>query len=137
MRLVSVVGCALALCGCFGVHEDPFVVDLSVERNGLPVPDRVELEIVELVAPGGAVLSSRSLGVNGADFFAADGTSNRVLLDTGADTGALRVRGDALDGAGALVASGVVEVPRQPHTVPAMLYLVAVTNTDAGTDGGP
>ena len=137
MRASSLVGCALLACSCFGVHEDPFVVDLAVELNGLPIPDRVELEIVELVAPGGAVLSSRSLGVNGADFFAVEGTSNRVLLDTSADTGAVRVRGDARDAAGAVVASGVVEVPRQPRTVPATLYLVAVISTDAGADGGP
>ncbi|HEV8325191.1 MAG TPA: VCBS repeat-containing protein [Myxococcota bacterium] len=131
-----------------GCRRAEFAVDATVELGALPLPATVRFELVELVDPGGATLSSETVLADGADFFADPGRTNRLLVLPRREAGAVRVRAWALDEAGATVGGDVVEVARTAGVAEATLYLDGARPdagpedagdagaTDAATDGG-
>ncbi len=132
LLLAAAAGCA----ACFESSADPFVVELTVDRGAIEVPARLDLEIVELDAPGGATLSTRTESQNGPDFFAT-AQSSRLILSPASEAGAVRLRATAFDAGGSVIATGALEVPAQPRTVEATLYLIRGDGADAGSpDGG-
>jgi hypothetical protein len=131
-----VVGALVTSAGCHCGPPEPFRVDVTVDRAGLPVPDRLDLEVAELDEPGGATLSGRAESFNGADFFANEGSSNHFIDSPSDAAGAVRIRATAYVATGAEAGSGVVEVPRSEGLVSATLTLTSGPLPDAATDAG-
>ena len=112
-------------------------MDVTFERGpGVPIPDGLVVDVAELDAPSGTILEERRLELEGATFFAMEGDTNRVLAVAGDDAGALSMAAVANDAAGAAIATGFVEIPREDGVAIATVVLMSSAPGDAGSDTG-
>ena len=130
----SVLFTAVLLAGC---PAEPWSIDLRIDRGALATgPDSLMVSISELQEAGGATLDVMQLDLLASDFYRDEGSSNRLLIIPGDDSGAVLVSARAFDGGGAEVANGVIELSRSDGMVTDTLPLVPLSGTDGGTDGG-
>ena len=141
----AALGIALlaSLSACHGDRFDVLVTVVLDPPPGAAAAATIELDVAE-TTDAGTPIDARTATFAAADFFAAPGDTNRVLVRAGADAGAVVVSGRALDAGGAVIAAGVLDpVARSRRLVEVTLQLgtppcSGAACSDAGPDsGGP
>jgi hypothetical protein len=124
----------LAVTGC---HNE-FVVDVTIERGTLPIPDTVMLLVAETSDAGVTVVGVQGFSLVGAELFAEEGVSNHVRIIVDPEADAVELRAVGYDAAGVELGRGYADAMRASGTVEVTITLGSGDGSDAGVgpDGG-